>query len=362
MSRRFEVWLLLMAAVVLATACDDSSGAPAAAGDAAVAADGGDTAAPEDPFARAIATGPSHTCVLRQAGVFCWGANARGQLGTEDTADSAEPARASVDTSDVVEVAAQLGHTCIRRSSGELACWGGNESGQFGDGTRDDSLVPVVVSGVDDAKQLALADSSTCALRAGGSVWCWGGSPATTPTEGSLVPEPIVGLSGVVDIRAGAVGTYCARGEEGWVRCWWLEAGAWTAPVEAASLMGAQAIAVASVEEVCGILAEGEVVCHDLANGIRVPLPDSKGSIDLVGGLHVVCATGGADSWYCWNIVPPMLEAFGSTRQDLPSRLPLVELSTAGFRYCGLKEDGQVLCLESNSPSPQFTLVTGLPD
>jgi hypothetical protein len=82
----------------------------------------------------------------------------------------------------------------------------------------------------------------------------------------------------------------------------------------------------------------------------------------MVGGLLTICTGDNQGAWSCWSVVPAMLEALGAFKRNLTSALPLLEVSTAGFRYCGLRQDGQVVCMESNSSTPQLTAVEGLPD
>ena len=83
--------------------------------------------------------------------------------------------------------------------------------------------------------------------------------------------------------------------------------------------------------------------------------------LELTAGLLLVCGGDGDGAWSCWNILPPVLETVGSVRRDLATD-PLLELSTAGYRYCALREDRRVMCMESNAASPQFAYVPGLPD
>jgi hypothetical protein len=361
MSRASRLWLLLMAAALNAPACGGSSDAGTSqAGSAAPAADSGQGApvATADKRARALATSANHTCALRKAGLFCWGANEKGQLGDESTNSSSTPVQAKVDASDAVEVAVHTGRSCIRRSTGKVACWGANDSGQLGDGTRDDSLAAVEVA-LDDVKQLALDERTTCALQGDGRVSCWGGS-----AEGELGTTKIENLEGAVAVHSGAMNTYCARGEAGWARCFRLDGGAWSAAVDVPALQDATLLAVASAQEVCGLLPSGQVACQSPAGGKSVTLQGSQGTIGLTGGLLAVCGGDSAGAWSCWNILAPaVLEAVGAPRSEL-ARGPFIELATAGFRYCGLGIDlsKTVSCMEKNMQGAEFSVVADLPD
>jgi hypothetical protein len=359
MSRCAGLWMTLTAAAVIVLGCADDSDRPGAAASSS-AGTGGDRAQKPDPHARALATSASHSCALRKAGLYCWGANDTGQLGDGSTASATSPVKAALDATDVVEVAVHTGRSCVRRRSGAVACWGANASGQLGDGTRDDSLEPVEVA-LEDAAQLALSENTSCALRDDGSVYCWGGSPDGSSEEGSLEPKPVDGVTGALALHSGPMSSYCARGA-GWTRCWRLDAGAWTAPIELPDLAAASGIALASAQEVCGIVSGGEVVCSAVDGGSSARLSGSRGTIQLAGGLLTVCGGDIVGAWYCWNILSPMvLQAIGAPRSEL-TRGPFDQLVTAGFRYCGLGPSGDVQCVERNTPSPQWMPVADLPD
>lgn len=356
--------MLLMAAVALAAACGDASEGSAARPDAATANQAGkrsDSTPSIDPHARKLATSPSHTCALRKAGLFCWGANEKGQIGDESSTSSQSPVQAKVAGDEIVEVAAHTARTCVRKKSGKLACWGANDSAQLGDGSRTDSLKAVEPK-VDNVKQLALDEKSACALRADGSVWCWGASPADKPDEGSPEPKAIEGIEGAVELRSSTLHTYCARTEEGATKCWHLQDGSWTAPSDASALNGASRIALASAQEVCGLLSSGDVVCQDLVGGMSLKLQGSTGTTAIEGGLLTLCGGDNAGAWYCWSILSPaVLQTIGAQRREL-TRGPFFEFATAAYRYCGLEASGQVQCMESNAGSMQFSAVSELPD
>jgi hypothetical protein len=314
-----------------------------------------------------LATSPTHTCALRQAGLYCWGENFAGQLGTGDTTTSDVPVRATQVGTDIVELALATGRSCVRRSSGEVACWGINEQGQLGDGTRTDSLRAVTVRELADARALALDDATTCALRVGGSVSCWGGSPMDSPAQGSPSPVPIAGVEGAVELRAGLLGDYCARGEAGWVRCWKLEEATWTAAVELPALQGARALGMTGENEVCAILEEGSIHCHNRVSGLTIPLDDSQSSVELLAaGSLSACARNTAEEWHCWNVLPPMLETVGSPAIPVTSELSIEQLVLSGFRVCGRLEDDRIGCANANDvaalmSAPTLSVLADLP-
>jgi len=325
--------------------------------------DGATGDGPSAELTRSIALSPTHTCVHRQTGLYCWGSNSNGQLGTGDTEDSVAPVAAAVAGRDIAEVAASNGRTCVRRSTGEIACWGANERGQIGDGTRSDAVTAVAASGIGDAMQLAIQDDSTCALRTrGGRVECWGGSLEGSDASGSLVPRAIEGATGLVELKAGVLGRYCGRSQAGSVRCWRIGDDEWTSATAVSALAGARSIAVPGHDEVCAIVETGAIVCHNLDSGNTLPLPLSTGSVELVTAQLWGCARNGEGLWRCWNILPTMLETVGAPAFDLPSEVPLVEVTLGGLGLCAVREDDAVVCGNANDALPLLTVVNGLAD
>jgi hypothetical protein len=346
--------MLLMAALPT-IACGDANDHEAMHADAAAPSGRGGAGSATlmpDAHARKLATSPSHTCALRKTGLFCWGANEKGQLGDETSQSASVPVHAKVAGDDVVEVALHTGRSCVRKQSGKVACWGANDSGQLGDGTQTDSL-EAVEPDVADVKQLALDEKSTCVLRADQSVWCWGGPTA---------PAAVGGIEGALDVHNGGMNAYCARVKDGAPKCWHMQDGAWTTPTEASALLDASAIALAGPQVACGIVSSGEVVCQDLASGKSATLQGSRGTSALEGGLLTLCGGDNAGAWFSWNILSPaLLQTIPAQRREL-SRGPFFEFSTAAYRYCGLEAGGQVQCMESNATSPAFSPVADLPE
>ena len=92
-----------------------------------------------------IANGPtaSHTCVLEDGNVLCWGGNRFGQIGDDNTGVS-RPVPFMVDLpSPAIAVETGGVSTCAVLDTGRVWCWGENTRGQLGDGTTDDTGLPV---------------------------------------------------------------------------------------------------------------------------------------------------------------------------------------------------------------------------
>jgi alpha-tubulin suppressor-like RCC1 family protein len=84
---------------------------------------------------------------LGGGGAVCWGSGERGALGNGSTA-MATSAVPVTDLTDVTDVAGGEDYACALTSAGEVFCWGRNEMGQLGDGSRADRMTPVAVSGI----------------------------------------------------------------------------------------------------------------------------------------------------------------------------------------------------------------------
>ena len=93
-----------------------------------------------------VSAGSQHTCSIRTDGsIWCWGANGNGQLGNGTTTDSnapmpvTAPATWSANGLKATHVAAGGSHTCALMSDSSVWCWGANASGQLGNSTQTDS-------------------------------------------------------------------------------------------------------------------------------------------------------------------------------------------------------------------------------
>lgn len=130
--------------------------------------------------ASSISIADGHACILRKnGGVSCWGKNVNGELGIPaSNTVSSEPVEVSGLGGRARSVAAGLGYTCAVLESGRISCWGANAKGQLGTGyPLNASQAPTPVIGITDAMSVSTGVEHTCAVLNGGYVNCWG-SPA----------------------------------------------------------------------------------------------------------------------------------------------------------------------------------------
>ena len=130
---------------------------------------------PGGPTVRSLSAGGAHTCAVDQAGgVWCWGANDRGQLGLGVAGAGANmdaPTAVTLPAS-ATGVSAGGVHSCASLGDAGVWCWGGNDSGQLGDGTTVDRPTPARVPGASGAVSAGALHS--CASGADHVVSCWG--------------------------------------------------------------------------------------------------------------------------------------------------------------------------------------------
>ncbi len=149
-------------------------------------------------------TAEDHTCALTSAGdAYCWGANAGGQLGNNQTVYS--PVPDAVVLPDGVTGFASLTagglHTCGLANTGAAYCWGANNSGELGNNSLVPEVTPVAVelpSGVTEFASLTVGGAHSCGLTASGGAYCWGwnfrGQVGDGTTTDRLVPTPVSGF------------------------------------------------------------------------------------------------------------------------------------------------------------------------
>lgn len=133
----------------------------------------------------ALGAGGEHTCaILRDPGTsgttFCWGRTNLGMLGNTVTSDGQTEQPQLVQTATgtflgAFQIDTAVRHSCAMRNA-EMWCWGQNNDGKLGDGTEMTRAIAtrVVITGASgDYTEVAGGERHTCA-RIGTDTWCWG--------------------------------------------------------------------------------------------------------------------------------------------------------------------------------------------
>jgi alpha-tubulin suppressor-like RCC1 family protein len=114
-----------------------------------------------------IAAGGLHTCaLLASGGVQCWGFNANGELGVgQASADVWAPVSVPGAQSGVVSIAASGHHTCAVLTGGASVCWGLNADGELGNNNTTAAYSPQGVYGLSTGVvSVAPGEHHTCAV------------------------------------------------------------------------------------------------------------------------------------------------------------------------------------------------------
>ncbi len=193
---RFSMLRAGLAGLVLAATCVVSVGSQSLV----VKADAGEApyGTPTQALQSAISLGGSHTCVIKDGNVLCWGENLNGQLGNGTSGNySATPvyvkdsqANSGSRLSGVISIVAAESHTCALLNTGKVKCWGYQGYGATGIWQQygNSGWPTYVKSAFTDAATYASSPDltnvvsitagiyGTCSLLADGKVKCWGQS------------------------------------------------------------------------------------------------------------------------------------------------------------------------------------------
>jgi len=265
-------------------------------------------------------------CALRSDGaLYCWGSNARGQLGDGSFVDRTTPT--PVPITEVDAVASGEYTVCAVRGDGALWCWGANDQGQLGDGSLTTRALPELIPLPARVHAVAIAQTHACAILDDGNGWCWGDNQYgelgyDTPAM-QLVPQPSPPLSGNVAMTLGDNVT-CAIRSDGSLVCWGRDEEGELGDGLTASrstLMRVAAIAdpIASAaggchRHLCAATSTGEVWCWgenmhgELGTGsisafetIPVRVAGVPDAVQVAVGAFHTCARTRAGEIWCWG-------------------------------------------------------------
>jgi alpha-tubulin suppressor-like RCC1 family protein len=328
-----------------------------------------------------FAGGRSVCAILTDDAVWCWGANASGQLGDGSLASFDTPFWPMA-VGNAVEIALGERFSCVRQSSGQVQCWGGNESGQLGDGNIDRRFRFATVSGVFNTVEIEAGSTHACARLMDGSVRCWGanfnGQLGIGSADAQRNAVTVGGLSGVLGLSAAAHHTCALLGDSS-ARCWGSnESGQLgdgttmlrASPVRVEGLDNVVELALggapgSAARHSCARLRDGTARCwgHNqfgqLGDGSTtnrlspVAVSSLNGAVEIVGGGLHNCARRTDGTVRCWGRNDRGQLGDGSTT-DRPVPTPVAGLNgvvgiAAGASHtCALLTSGRVRCWGDN--------------
>ncbi len=302
----------------------------------AAAACGSGAIAPQVPSFAQVSAGNAHTCALTPGGAaYCWGRNDFGQLGVGTYDSTAHTAPAPVAGGlRFVTVQASNGFSCGLSTSGGIYCWGLNSLGQLGTVSASQSCSnglpclpsPVIVTGGVRFVALGSGASFACGASVNGTGYCWGandrGQLGIGTLGGQSLPVPVSGAAGYVAVAAG--GNFaCGIAAMGGVLCWGandrgqLGNGDLNTRLVPTPVTGSSGFLVlsAGTYHACVLVASGAAYCwgHNhygrLGNG-SFAIADWPSPQAVVGALvfagvsagdtHTCGVTAGAVT-YCWG-------------------------------------------------------------
>jgi uncharacterized repeat protein (TIGR02059 family) len=377
--RAFSVAFSLIATLLVAT----TSLAPRAA-----LADSGEApyGTPTQALESAISLGDSHTCVIVNSNVVCYGQNSNGQLGNGTTTSQKTPVyvkdsatNSGARLSGVISIVAGAEHTCALISNGKVKCWGygyRTGTGYYG----EQVLYPAFVksefadgdvnakNGTDLTGAVAITSATYggCALLNDGKVKCWGGSSGHDGEGTGYV------LACTTPNMAGNCGTeYLGGGLIGNV-----------------PLTGVKSITQAG-QTTCGILSDESLVCwgqdqgklanaSNTATDTALPKPAGASTIGAkafgttqgaICGLYqngstLISAAGGTVKCWGLNTSGELGRGFTDstvykTAAAVPGLTNAIAISGHGASYCALLISSEVKCWGSN-PGNQFGASVGV--
>ena len=120
---------------------------------------------------QAVYAGFYFDCAASAQQVYCWGADANGQLGNQTVTTYENPFATTTDSS---AFSAGFDHACSITQTGTLWCTGGNSFGQLGIGSFDEQHELTRVGTDSDWVSVTAGYQHTCATKSDKTLWCWG--------------------------------------------------------------------------------------------------------------------------------------------------------------------------------------------
>jgi alpha-tubulin suppressor-like RCC1 family protein len=156
--------------------------------------------------------------------LYAMGSNTFGELGNGTTTASTSPVFTGVQPGTIRQVAAGWATSAALLTNGTVWTWGDDDYAGLGYGSYGTFTTPRQVPGLSGITEIAMSsEDNGYAVAANGSVWAWGdnsyGQLGNGTTTESWTPVQVPGLTGIVDVAAGADYALALR-QDGTVWAW----------------------------------------------------------------------------------------------------------------------------------------------
>ncbi|MEM6532071.1 MAG: hypothetical protein AAF654_05575 [Myxococcota bacterium] len=312
--------------------------------------------------------------VSSEGGLWSWGTNQRGRLGTGTIGGRERELVRVRPERGWVTAARSLTSACGIREDGELWCWG---IGSLGNGTSVDAQSPFPVQTVEPGPWVAIdvKDGTACGVKANGELYCWGrnarGQVGNATTQGEAAPVRIGSMGGWRNVRIGGESTCAVRdapiGTEAY--CWGEThaAGTQLLPTIVAGddwrVIQPYSTITCGVREPGTLWCWGEFVATDDGSDFNSPTPvqiDPNSDWASIDGASLqTCAMRTDGRLFCFGDVPRgVTDERGAFRTMTPTRAFPGEVF-ASFELgsdqlvCGLTPKYTLLCSGLANELPQ---------
>lgn len=323
-----------------------------------------------------IQTNAHHSCLLAADGsVYCWGSNARGQLGIGTFDSQATPAKVVGLPEAVKSITLGFTHSCALTGSGTVYCWGDATKVGAGEAVVADAAQPLEVQGLVGAvSEVAAGEDLSCALLASGTVQCWGlvryGGLGDGVTKSSKRAVAVSNLSDVSSLSVG--GDFACAIQAGVAYCWGNGGngrlgnggGSSSTPILVANLGGASKRVLAGQSHACAVLTSDKVQCWGacysgrcgfvglasqttpayVVDNKNTALSYTKVYIGPTSGCGLP-TTGG--SMHCWGQTPWRTLYSSTPITEIPADVKNV--SIADGHVCTVYADATAYCAGANT-------------
>jgi alpha-tubulin suppressor-like RCC1 family protein len=182
-----------------------------------------------------VVAGDDFACALDASRtVWCWGANAKGQLATSGVGSLFTPRKVILG---VASLDAAAAHACAITTDNRVYCWGENTCQIFGGAVGPVQTIAEALPNVPAMTQISIGTDAMCGTKEDGRVLCWGADhqgslghdleaspPSCNGFPSDPIPKSVMGTNGlpiaeIADVHIGA-GVACARHKDGKIVCW----------------------------------------------------------------------------------------------------------------------------------------------